>query len=397
MHVWMPRSPEQSYVHEQAKNRTARNGHRGCAQALVSPQDALIRNAMHLHGVRAAVVRYEQAAPPMPPTPPLKATTTWSTPATGSGSWRRTCNSVRSAIHRRFHPPPRTLSPTNPPALTLAAAETRRYDRPDVTDRMTRRTRPRAWPGCWGSRHRPYRAVAVLDNDDADGPPASGPPASAAIRRLLDRAGLPPAAAEALRQHVEATAPAIGARRAGSTTGTRWTELMQAVAGPARRRTRPGIAVSRISEGAEGMRICRSAADRGEGHPRGSMGYPAAGITPVIARDILGEAVGDHLTATNTGHFAARDDIDSAAVVTGPVRPDAQNPDTQKPRSPRIRPSKPQTSGMQMSRTRPPGMSLKGRPRTSLPPRCGFWPLRPCSIRSCRSIASDPTVVSTML
>lgn len=62
MHVWLTEVPEQSYVYDQATNRTARNGQPGTAQALMSPQDTLIRDALHLRGVREAVVTYEQAA-----------------------------------------------------------------------------------------------------------------------------------------------------------------------------------------------------------------------------------------------------------------------------------------------------------------------------------------------
>ncbi|MGW5520651.1 hypothetical protein, partial [Nocardia africana] len=61
MHVWMTEVPEHEYIYDQAKNRTARNGKSGTAQALMSPQDALIRQAMHLRGVREAVIQYTDA------------------------------------------------------------------------------------------------------------------------------------------------------------------------------------------------------------------------------------------------------------------------------------------------------------------------------------------------
>ncbi|MEV0042407.1 DUF2332 family protein [Nocardia rhamnosiphila] len=50
-----------------------------------------------------------------------------------------------------------------------------------------------------------------------------------------------------------------------------------------------------------------------------ALGYPPAGITPAIARDILGEAVGDHLPAANTAASDARDNAAAATTSSEPV------------------------------------------------------------------------------
>ncbi|WP_156055866.1 DEAD/DEAH box helicase [Nocardia sp. NRRL WC-3656] len=72
MHVWMTEAPEQSYIHEQAKNRTARNGQRGSAQVVMSAQDALIRNAMHLRGAVSRPPRPRRCGNMSRPPPPRR-------------------------------------------------------------------------------------------------------------------------------------------------------------------------------------------------------------------------------------------------------------------------------------------------------------------------------------
>ncbi|SUA48078.1 Uncharacterised protein [Nocardia africana] len=147
------------------------------------------------------------------------------------------------------------------------------------------------------------------------------------MHELLNRAGLAPATAEALRQHVEATAPAKARERAGLGDVDALIEMM-----PLRNRIAAelGVPIADIG-GAEGMRLLDPLLTEARDALAAALGYPAAGITPVIARDILGEAVGDHLTATNTEQSAGNE-IDSPATVSGPASRDgqdhAQNADT---------------------------------------------------------------------
>ncbi|MFR9774073.1 sigma factor [Nocardia sp. SC052] len=315
MHVWMTEAPEQSYIHEQAKNRTARNGDRGSAQVVMSTQDALIRNAMHLRGVREAVVHYEQAvaahnADPTPQTHDAVVAASHAiremTPELQQRALRHsTANFIR---HHAFS--------TDNHTLTLAAADTGLYGEPDFTrpdepaDQATRLAGLLVIPAPAVANQ-----IAELERNGAIDP----------VRELLNRAGIAPASAEALRQHVEATAPAKALERAGLSDVDALIEIM-----PLRNRLADelGVPIADIG-GAEGMRMLDPLLTEARDALAAALGYPAAGITPVIARDILGEAVGDHLTATNTGQFAVGNDIDSAAVVSGPVSRDAQDPDVQ--------------------------------------------------------------------
>ncbi|MFI7667514.1 helix-turn-helix domain-containing protein [Nocardia sp. NPDC049526] len=331
MHVWMTEVPEQSYVHEQATNRTARNGARGFAQTLVSPQDALIRNAMHLHGVREAVVHYDQAtaAHRTDPTPENHNNLVEAghklrslVPELQERALRHaTADFLRHYAHTTVNP-----------AAALAAAETRWYsgpagtDQPDqVSDQATRLAGLLGIPPPAVTS-----AAAVLDHDDADGPPAAGQATSAAIPRLLEQAGLPPAAVEALRQQVEATAPATIAQHAALHQQT----LDQLVERRGRLADTLGPIVTNIEDidGAEGMRNIYPVLTEARDDLAKALGYPASAITPAIARDILGEAVGYYLPAGGThqpdaaGHEAAREDADRISANPVQVDPVAENP-----------------------------------------------------------------------
>nr|WP_030518520.1 MFS transporter [Nocardia sp. NRRL WC-3656] len=89
-----------------------------------------------------------------------------------------------------------------------------------------------------------------------------------------------------------------------------------------------GVPIADIS-GAEGMRRLDPLLTEARDALAAALGYPTAGITPVIARDILGEAVGDHLNATNTGQFGIGNNTGSAAAVSGPASLAARDPDRQ--------------------------------------------------------------------
>ncbi|MFQ6228283.1 protein phosphatase 2C domain-containing protein [Nocardia sp. NPDC002869] len=326
MHVWMTEAPEQSYIHEQAKNRTARNGQLGSAQVVMSPQDALIRNAMHLREVREAVIHYEQtvsahAADPTPQTHDALVEARQSVrelvPELQQRALRHsTADFVR---HHAFS--------TIMPALTLAEAETGQYGsdvdftRPDgPADRTARLAGLLGVPG-------PAVAdqIAALERHGSVDP----------IRDLLRPAGIAPAAAEALRQHVEATAPAATLQRALFTDEQALNHMT-----PSRDRLAAelGLPIADV-DGAEGMRTLEPALTEARDALASALGYPVASINPGIARDILGEAVGDHLTAVNIVESDVRDDTASAAADSGPVGHDsrygtsqdvaAQNSDTQ--------------------------------------------------------------------
>ncbi|MGW1740509.1 LuxR C-terminal-related transcriptional regulator [Nocardia sp. NPDC001965] len=306
MHAWMTEAPEQSYIHEQAKNRTARNGQLGSAQVVMSPEDALIRNAMHLRGVRETVVHYEQAvaahaADPTPRTHDAMVEARQSVrelvPELQQRALRHsTADFVR---HHAFS--------TIMPALTLAEAETGQYGgdvdftRPDgPADRTARLA------GLLG-----VPAPEVADQITALERSGSLDP----IRELLQRTGITPAAAEALRQHVEATAPASTLQRALFTDEQALDHMM-----PLRDRLAAelGLPIAAV-DGAEGMRTLDPELTEARAALAAALGYPVASINPGIARDILGESVGDHLPAVNIAESDARDDTDSLAAESGPV------------------------------------------------------------------------------
>ncbi|MGW0182380.1 helix-turn-helix domain-containing protein, partial [Nocardia sp. NPDC003345] len=304
MHVWMTEAPEQSYIHEQAKNRTARNGDRGSAQVVMSPQDELIRNAMHLRGVREAVVHYEQAvaAHAVDPTPQthdrLVAANNAVRELTPELQQRALRHSTAEFIrHHAFS--------TALPVLTLAETETGHYrdgvdfDRPDEPADRTARLAGLLGLPAPAMEDR----IAALERDGAVEP----------LRELLERSGIAPAAVEALRQQVEATAPAIALQRALFTDEQALDHLT-----PLRNRLAAelGVPIADI-EGAEGMRVLEPRSTEARDTLAAALGYPAASITPALARDILGEVVGDHLTGTNSGPADTRDNAAEAVRDSG--------------------------------------------------------------------------------
>ncbi|AHH22137.1 hypothetical protein NONO_c73820 [Nocardia nova SH22a] len=314
MHVWMTEAPEQSYIYEQGKNRTARNGERGSSQVVMSPQDGLIRNAMHLRGVRETVVLYETAvaAHTADPTPHNHEAVLAARQAVRDLVPELQQRALRHATAEfiRHH-----AGSTGNLTLTLAEADTGLYDQPDFTRPDEPTDQAARLAGLLGI---PAPAVAnqitELERNGATDP----------VHELLNRAGIAPATAEALRQHVGATAPAKARERAGLSDVDALIEMM-----PLRNRLADerGVPIADIS-GAEGMRVLDPLLTEARDALSAALGYPTASITPVIARDILGEVVADHLTATNTGQFAVGNDIDSAAAVSGPMSLDAENADT---------------------------------------------------------------------
>lgn len=309
MFVWMTEVPEQSYIYEQAKNRTARNGAPGSAQALMSPQDALIRKAMHLNGVREAAVNYDNAAAAhrSDPTPESHARLVEAGGNLGALVPELHQRALRHATADfiRHH-----AYTTADPAAVLAAVETGQYHgltdvgQPDrSTDRAARLA------GLLGI---PAAAVAgtaaALEHDGAADP----------IRRLLEQTDLPPAAVEALRQQVETTAPATVARYARLTDEQALDQLI-----PQRDRLAGtlGLDVEDI-DGAEGMRKVDPALTEARGDLAKALGYPDSSITPAIARDILGEAVDRQLPAEGRNlQLSAEGSDRPASPAEGPQDP----------------------------------------------------------------------------
>ncbi|GGL14215.1 hypothetical protein GCM10011588_30940 [Nocardia jinanensis] len=199
------------------------------------------------------------------------------------------------------------------PALTLAEAETGQYGsdvdltRPDgPADRTARLA------GLLG-----VPAPAVANQIDALERNGSLDP----IRELLQPAGIAPAAAEALRQHVEATAPATTLQRALFTDEQALNHMI-----PLRDRLAAelGLPIADV-DGAEGMRTLDPALTEARDALAAALGYPVAGINPGVARDILGEAVGDHLPAVHIAESDVRDDTAAAAADSGPLGHDSQH------------------------------------------------------------------------
>ncbi|WP_043740470.1 helix-turn-helix domain-containing protein [Nocardia carnea] len=314
MHVWMTEAPEQSYIHEQAKNRTARNGQLGSAQVVMSPQDALIRNAMHLSGVREAVIQYDQAvsahaADPTPRTHDAMVDARQSVrelvPELQERALRHsTADFIR---HHAFS--------TAMPTVTLAEADTGQYRRDDEVDFVRPDGPADRTARLAGLLGIPAPAVAdqitALERAGVDDP----------MRELLHRAGLTPAAAEAIKQHVDETAPAAARDRATSNDEDAFIHLGQL---RGRLAEQLGIPIANI-DGAEGMRTLDPLLTEARDALAATLGYPPAGITPSIARDILGEALGDHLPAANTAEPDTRHDTDSGATDSGPVGHDRQD------------------------------------------------------------------------
>ncbi|MFI9739845.1 helix-turn-helix domain-containing protein, partial [Nocardia sp. NPDC052278] len=317
MFVWMTEVPEQSYIHEQAKNRTARNGDRGAAQALMSPQDALIRKAMHLHGVREAAVRYEQVAEahradPTPENHHNLVEADHNLRSLVPGLQERALRHA-TADFIRHH-----AYLTDNPADVLAAAEAFRSQ--GSTD-IGQTGQPDYSPGpaarLAGLLGIPAATVAALEQDGADDPLGS----------LLERTSLPPAAVEVLRQQVEATAPGTVEQYAGLTDEQALDQLV-----PQRDRLAGKLGWdTEAIEGAEGMRTIDPALTEAGHNLAKVLGYPASDITPALAREILGEAVDHHMSAEGTPKSANSDEAsrnDAAPISANPVSVDrvAENP-----------------------------------------------------------------------
>ncbi|MEV4235256.1 helix-turn-helix domain-containing protein [Nocardia sp. NPDC049737] len=333
MFVWMTEVPEQSYIHEQAKNRTARNGDRGSAQALMSPQDALIRKAMHLHGVRAAAVRYEQVAEahradPTPENHNNLVEAGHNLRSLVPGLQERALRHA-TADFIRHH-----AYLTDNPAAVLAAAEASYFpdrmdlEQPDQAARLA---------GLLGIPTSTVAdAAAAFDHDGAGDP----------LGRLLVQAGLPPAAVEALRQQVEATEPATAARYPQLTDEQALDLLI-----PQRDRLAAELGWDTADiDGAEGMRMIDPALTEAGANLAKALGYPVSDITPAVARDVLGDAVEHHRATEATRqpvapatasppmhsesvnrvaeHPATPGDSENAAVVDDPATGDpvADNP-----------------------------------------------------------------------
>ncbi|MCP9625437.1 hypothetical protein NMK54_35430 [Nocardia otitidiscaviarum] len=300
MHVWRTEVSEQSYIAEQGKNRTARNGAPGTTQAVMSPQDALIRNAMHLRGVREAVIHYEQAtaAHRADPTADNRHAIVEASHHLNSMvpdlQQRALRHATADFLRNHAHS-------TDNPARVLSEAETgvhrARTDdgRSDGVARLA---------GLLGiSTSVIVGAFAVLERNDVEHP----------FRELLEQAGIPSAAAEALQQQVAATAPAATMPNSSRTAEQAPQHLNS-------RRDRLavelGVPIADIV-GAEGRNTLGAAATEARNGLATSLGYPLSSVTPAIARDIVGEAVERHVTTT---HRDSRPDLE------GPTAPATADP-----------------------------------------------------------------------
>ncbi|MGW5514313.1 MFS transporter [Nocardia africana] len=310
MHVWMTEVPEQEYIYDQAKNRTARNGKPGTAQALLSPQDALIRDAMHLRGVREAVVQYEEAVADhrTDPTPATHDKLVEAGDKLGSlvpGLQQRAHHHATADFILHYAPI------TDPSALITAMTpwDPSHLVGPDqLVDRSTRLA------GLLGIPASSATAFAsALDQNDALDRNDADP-----LVRLLDRANLPPSAVEALRQHLDATAPGKAVRYALLTDEQALDELT-----PRRDRLARAIGWDPAQiEGAEGLRHVGAAMTTARLELANALGpdVAASDVTAAKARDVLGEAVARHLSDDGTHRPAPGTDPDPAD------RPAADNP-----------------------------------------------------------------------
>ncbi|GAB2719130.1 YwqJ-related putative deaminase [Nocardia thraciensis] len=294
MHVWMTEVPEQSYIYEQAKNRTARDGDRGTAQALMSPQDSLIRNAMHLHHVREAVVYYGRAAEahrrdPTPENLHALAESSDKLVSLVPELQERALHHANAEFLRRnaIHP----LDLVDPVDALEFAEERRDPDIAETEPSTEEVIRVADLLGIPGS----VMAAALLDQDDDDRP----------LDALLRQAALPPAAVEALRQHVEATAPAAAVRYALLTDEQALDQLI-----PRRDDLAEllGIAPAKI-EGAEGVRVLTGEVNQAREALAGMVGRSESDTTPAVARDIVGEAVTRRLTGDRVGQPDSEDGV----------------------------------------------------------------------------------------
>ncbi|MFI6368145.1 PfkB family carbohydrate kinase [Nocardia sp. NPDC050630] len=336
MHVWMTEVPEQSYIYDQAKSRTARNGKPGTAQALMSPQDELIRNAMHLRGVREAVVQYNQAVAQhqTEPTPETHNAVVEASDKLGSlvpGLQQRAHHHATADF--LLHNAPITAPEALIAAWTPWHPGNANIGPPDqLVDRSTRLARLLGIPAP------ALTAAAVLDQVPADthhtnseiqhaalGTQSVGTQTPSAdgtgdpLQRMLHEANLSPAVVAALRQQVDATARAAAIQYALLTDEQALEQLTLRRDELAQQLDWSPEEV----EGAEGLRQVGIALAEAQHDLANTLGFPPSDITPAIARDIVGEAVAQHLSDTgihnptgdvNTNDTAARE-ADAADLV----------------------------------------------------------------------------------
>lgn len=347
MHVWMTEVPEQSYIYDQAKNRTARNGQPGTAQALMSPQDTLIHDAMHLRGVREAVVYYERAATDhhANPTPETHNTLVEAGGTLGSlvpGLQERAHHRTTADFLFRYAPVTEpsalitAMTPWNPdeaelggpdhpadrttrlagllgvsPATLAAAAAAPEHSGIHTTD-----THDHSGPTNVRTDESHTAGTRDTDTRTAGNRTDESP---TPLHELLRRTHLPATAVEALQQQLDSTAPGEAVRYALSTDEQALAQLT-----PRRDRlaTELGWGIATI-DGAEGLRhlgaattaaqhelaqALKAASEPGTDpdhdlEPASDSSFPASDITPARARDILGEAlVGVLPEGTNNQH-----------------------------------------------------------------------------------------------
>ncbi|WP_280276340.1 hypothetical protein, partial [Nocardia wallacei] len=354
MHVWMTEVPEHEYIYDQAKNRTARNGKSGTAQALMSPQDALIRQAMHLRGVREAVVTYQDAvtAHRADPTSATHDKLVEAGEKLGSlvpGLQQRAHHLATEAFIRTYAPI------TNPfaildPTPSSAPSDSGQLD--NLTDRSARlatllgihRSTATALATALDQDDAQSRDTApdqrgrddtsgrtdALDRDSAptrdrarstalDGNEATAHHDGDALPRSLAQANLPASAVETLRQYLDATAPGKALQQALFTD-----EQARAHLTPLRDRLAGTLGWDPAEiEGAEGMRHLGAAVSAAQVELARALGddatrdpaVPLSDITPAKARDVLGEAISRNLLVDGTVPLADSDDVVAAASL----------------------------------------------------------------------------------
>ncbi|ONM48492.1 NUDIX domain-containing protein [Nocardia donostiensis] len=392
MHVWLTEVPEQSYIYDQATNRTARNGQPGTAQALMSPQDTLIRNALHLRGVREAVVTYEQAvkAVDADDTPQARSAVTQAREgltdlvsglqhrahvrSTAEFLYHNTGMSKEEAeLHARSHNPGSNDQLDDPAdrnarlagLLGISTAQLTTAlgaDLLDIDDTVSIRTEE--------SHDGHTRAPETDTNDtrsnqsrildptdirsdpsrEADAPADRRDPAHDVDGARPDRAhdsesgaahtgvprnplpGISPAAMEALRQQVDATAPGQTARYALLTNEEALDHLL-----PRRDRLAAELGWdAETIEGAEGLRHIGRAADTARheflqalesaaGHRAGTdpnhddISPALSEVTTATAREKLGEAIVHHLSGAANNRRSDTDPTADSAIVDAAV------------------------------------------------------------------------------
>ncbi|WP_030517754.1 phosphotransferase [Nocardia sp. NRRL WC-3656] len=318
MHVWMTEVPEQSYIYDQAKNRTARNGKPGSVQALMSPSDELIRKAMHLRAVREAVVYYDAAvadhrAEPTPETRDILSEADEKLRSLVPDLQRRAHQHATADFIHRYAAPSAQQSLPDPP--TSWYPRTSSLDAADqVMDRSARLADLLGIP-------RPVlTAAAVPAPHDQTAPQIADIPRAGAhddrtadpVRRLLDRT-LPPAAVEALRQQVDATFPPTALQYALLPDEQAVDQLIHRRDALAEHL---GQSHEQI-EGIEGLRGISAALTDFRYTLASALDVPPLDITPAIARDILGEAVVDSLSDNSPYRHSA---TDSRQAIDSTVR-----------------------------------------------------------------------------